>query len=142
MKRSLGFIVFLVGLNILVHAQAPDTTRQHPQIPSPAKQAAHQLKMLQQQLNLNDDQVVQLQVILINRDAALDSIRRSKLPAGGPADPRADGRARRAINQAADQKINSMLTPEQIPLYQQWKQQQREKLMEKRLQATQPQPAS
>jgi hypothetical protein len=137
MKRSLGFIVFVVGLNILAHAQAPDTTRQHPQIPSPAKQAAHQLKMLQQQLNLNDDQVLQLQVILINRDVALDSIRNN--PSGNA---RSDGRTRRGINQDADQKINSMLTPEQKPLYQQWKQQQREKLMEKRLQATQPQPAS
>jgi hypothetical protein len=147
MKRSIGFIIFVVGLNVLVHAQTPDSTRQHTQKPSPTKQAVRQLKMLQQQLNLTDDQVVQLQVILINRDVALDSLRRSTHPAGGsPAggngDPRSDGHARRGINRDADQKINSLLTEEQKPLYQQWKQQQREKMMEKRQQAGETQPAA
>lgn len=142
MKRSIGFIIFVVGLNVLVHAQTPDSTGQHPQKPSPTKQAVRQLKMLQQQLNLTDDQVVQLQVILINRDVALDSLRRSTHSAGSNGDPRSDGHARRRINRDADQKINSLLTAEQKPLYQQWKQQQREKMMEKRQQAGETQPTA
>ena len=132
MKRSLGFILFFVGLNLITHGQTPDTSRQQPQKPSPTKQAAHQLKMLQQQLNLTDDQVVQLQVILINRDVALDSIRQSNPSAGGSGDRRSNGRARRDINRNADQQILSLLTTEQKPLYQQWKEEQKEKLMEKR----------
>ncbi|HXB07427.1 MAG TPA: hypothetical protein VNW04_09935, partial [Puia sp.] len=122
-----GFILFMVGLGITVHAQTTDTASLRPQQPSPTKQAAHQLKMLQQQLNLSEDQVTQMQVILIHRDVALDSIRQSANPAGGNADRRQDGRARREINQDADQKINALLTADQKPLYQQWKQQQREK---------------
>ncbi|GGB17445.1 hypothetical protein [Puia dinghuensis] len=141
MKRSLGFIMFVLGLNLIVHAQAPDTTGQPQKKPSPAKQAAHQLQILQQQLNLSEDQVQQLQVILINRDVALDSIRNNP-----SSDARTDNRSRRDINRDADQKINALLTDQQKPLYQQWKQQQREKAqekaMEKRLQATQPQPGS
>ena len=131
MKRSLGFILFVVGLHLITHGQTPDTSRQQPQKPSPTKQAAHQLKTLQQQLNLTEDQVVQLQVILINRDVALDSLRQSN-PAGNNGDRRANGRVRRDINRNADQQILSLLTTEQKPLYQQWKEEQKEKLMEKR----------
>jgi len=91
------------------------------------KQAVRQLKMLQQQLDLTEDQVTQMQVILIHRDIALDSIRNN--PSG---DSRSNGRARREINQDADQKINTLLTADQKPLYAQWKEQQKEKMMEKR----------
>ena len=93
MKRSIGFIIFVVGLGVLAHAQTPDTTGQPGKMLSPTRQAAHQLKMLQNQLNLDEDQVTQLQVILINRDVALDSIRNN--PSG---DAKADGRSRREIN--------------------------------------------
>src|ERR1700754_2845290 len=99
MKRSLAFIIFFVGLNIITHAQIPDTTGIQPKKVNPAKQAVKQLKMLQQQLNLTDDQVTQMQVILINRDVALDSIRNN--PSG---DRKSDGRTRRGINQDADKK--------------------------------------
>jgi protein CpxP len=130
MKRSLGFIVLcisLVGLNVVAHAQTPDTTGTQPKKVNPAKQAVRQLKMLQQQLNLTDDQVTQMQVILIHRDIALDSIRNN--PSG---DRKSDGRARRGINQDADGKINSLLTADQKPLYEQWKQEQREKFSARR----------
>jgi hypothetical protein len=117
MKRSLGFILFLIGLGITVHAQTPDSTR-HKKA-NPTKQAVRQLKMLQQQLNLTGDQVTQMQVILIHRDVTLDSLRNT---------PTADRRAKREVNREADQKINALLTADQKPLYQQWKQQQRQKL--------------
>jgi len=86
--------------------------------------------MLQQKLDLTEDQVTQMQVILIHRDVALDSLRND--PSGNR---RADGRARREINQQADQKINALLTADQKPLYEQWKQDLRE-----RRRATQTQP--
>lgn len=117
MKRSLS-LIFALGLGLILHAQTPDSAGPQPKKPNPAKQAVRQLKMLQQQLDLSEEQVTQLQVILINRDIALDSIRHN--PSG---DRRSDGRARREINHEADQKINALLTADQKPLYQQWKQQ-------------------
>jgi len=120
MKRSLSLLIFTLSLGLTLHAQSTDTTGTQPKKPNPTKQAVHQLKTLQQQLNLTEDQVTQMQVILIQRDVALDSIR--NYPSG---DRRSDGRARRRINQDADQKINALLTADQKPLYQQWKQAQR-----------------
>jgi len=140
MKRPLGLLIFALSCGLISYAQTTDTTVGLPKKPDPTKQAVHQLKMLQQQLNLTEDQVTQMQVILIHRDVALDSIRQSNQAAGGLADRRSNGRARREINQDADQKINALLTADQKPLYQQWKQQQREKMMEKRQTNGQPQP--
>ena len=127
MKRSLSLLIFTLSLGLTLHAQSTDTTGAPVKKPNPAKQAVRQLKTLQQQLNLTDDQVTQMQVILIQRDVALDSLRNN--PSG---DRRSNGRARRRINQDADQKINALLTADQKPLYQQWKQNEREKMMEKR----------
>ena len=53
-----------------------------------------------------------MQVILIHRDVALDSLRNN---------PSSDRQARRSINREADQKINELLTADQKPLYAQWK---------------------
>ena len=83
--------------------------------------------MLQRQLDLTEEQVTDMQVILISRDVALDSLRNNP-----SADTSADRRARRTINTNAEQKINSILTTDQKPLYKQWKQEQRQKMMEKR----------
>ena len=132
MKRSLA-ILFTLSLGLTLHAQTADTAAMPVKKPNPTKQAVHQLKMLQQQLNLSEDQVTQMQVILIQRDVALDSLRNN--PSG---DRRSDGRTRRGINQVADQKINTLLTADQRPLYLQWKQQQREKYLEKRQGISQP----
>jgi Spy/CpxP family protein refolding chaperone len=135
MKRTLVSLLFILTLGGIAHAQTPDTTGKKPQKPDPTKQAVRQLRMLQKQLNLTDDQVTQMQVILIHRDVTLDSLRNN--PSG---DNRSTGRARRDINMDAEQKINTILTADQKPLYQQWKQQQREKMMEKRQMSAQPQP--
>jgi len=127
MKRSFSLLILTLSLGLTLHAQTTDTTGTPVKRPNPTKQAVRQLKTLQQQLNLTEDQVTQMQVILIQRDVALDSLRNN--PSG---DRRSTGRARRGINQDADQKINALLTASQKPLYQQWKQQQHEKLMDKR----------
>lgn len=151
------FLLFALSLSSLLKAQTPDpsvgplapsvlgarpTSTQQARGPkdSATKRAVHQLKMLEKQLHLNEDQVLQLQVILINRDIAMDSIARR--PSVGPVAPpdsgrasdfrRTDGQARRSIQQDADQKINALLTDDQKPLYQQWKQQQKQKMQEKR----------
>jgi len=122
MKRSLSLLIFTLSLGVALHAQSADTTGAPTKKPNPTKQAVRQLKTLQQQLNLTEDQVTQMQVILIQRDVALDSLRNN--PSG---DRRSNGRTRRGINQDADQKINALLTADQKPLYQQWKQEQRER---------------
>ena len=127
MKRSLSILIFALGLGLAASAQTTDTTNQQPKKPNPTKQAVRQLKMLQQQLNLTEDQVTQMQVILIHRDVTLDSLRNNPTN-----DRRTDGRARREVNRDADQKINDLLTADQRPLYAQWKEQQKEKMMEKR----------
>lgn len=127
MKRSLGILIIALGLGLATAAQTTDTTTLPTKKPNPTKQAVRQLKMLQQQLKLSEDQVTQMQVILIHRDVTLDSLRNNPT-----ADRHADGRARRQVNKQADQQINDLLTPDQRPLYAQWKEQQKEKLMEKR----------
>jgi hypothetical protein len=121
MKRLALFALFTLTFQALLHAQAF--------IPkdSATKRAVVQLKNLEKQLHLNEDQVLQLQVILINRDVAMDSIQHN--PSG---DRRTDNHARRSIQQDADQKINALLTDDQKTLYQQWKEKQKERMQERR----------
>jgi Spy/CpxP family protein refolding chaperone len=122
MKRSLSLLIFTFTLGLTLNAQTPDSTGTQSKKNNPTKQAVRQLKMLQQKLNLTEDQVTQMQVILIHRDVTLDSLRND--PSGNR---RSNGRTRREINQDADQKINALLTADQKPLYEQWKQDLRER---------------
>jgi len=143
MTRFVLLLLFTLSIHTLVSAQTPDpyTPTQQPRPKDSAtRRAVHQLKMLEKQLHLNEDQVLQLQVILINRDIAMDSIaRRHPVGPAAPSDSgrasdfrRADGRARRSIQQDADQKINAILTEDQKALYQQWKQQQKLRMQQRR----------
>jgi protein CpxP len=131
MTRFALCILFALSLSTLVKAQTPDpyTPNQQPRGPkdSATKRAARQLKMMEKQLHLNEDQVLQLQIILINRDIAMDSVQHN--PSG---DRRTDGQTRRSIQQDADQKINALLTDDQKPLYQQWKEQQKRRMQQRR----------
>ncbi len=145
MKSFLLLLTFGLGLQGLIHAQSTDSSlydspvRQNPAQQSmtqqgsaapkksPAQRAAQQLKTLTTQLNLNQDQVVQIRMIILNKVIALDSI--SNNPSG---DPKTDGKARRAINQYADGSIYGLLNTEQQVQYAQWKQQQKEKAEEKK----------
>ena len=136
MKRVPLFIFFAIGINTILNAQTTDSTSTDPgsgtqmagaKMLTPAQRAARQLKMMEKQLHLTQDQVLQMQVILINETVAMDSLRNNST-----GDRRSNGRARRGILQTADQKINAVLTDDQKPLYVQWKQQQRQRLMERR----------
>jgi hypothetical protein len=135
MKHSLLLLTFAIGLHGLIHAQSTDSTAsqdpgyQNAQSPkkSSAQRAARQLNMLQQKLNLNQNQVIQLRMILLNEDIALDSLRTNR-----SGDRKSDAYSRRTIVQGADQKIDAILTADQKPLYTQWKQEQRQKAMERR----------
>lgn len=127
MKQLVLFAFLSLSLHTLVNAQTPDPytplqKNRHAQ-DSATKRAVRQLRMMEKRLRLNEDQVLQLQVILINRDVAMDSIQHN--PSG---DRRTDNRARRSIQQDADQKVNAILTDDQKTLYQQWKEEQREKM--------------
>ena len=121
--RSLLLIFFTLCLHTLLNAQTTDTTTRSdkPKV-AVTQRAAQQLKRLEKQLHLTQDQVLQLQVILINRDIALDSIQRNST-----GDRRIDGRARREIGRGADTRIGALLTDEQKAIYQQWKEKQRAK---------------
>lgn len=135
MKHLLLILTLGLGLHGFVYAQSKDTTASQdpayqaakPKQLSSTQRAAHQLNMLQQKLNLNQDQVIQLRMILLNEDIALDSARNN--PSG---DRKSDNYSRRTILQDADQKINALLTADQRPLYAQWKEEQKLKAMEKR----------
>jgi protein CpxP len=132
MKRFALFALLTLCLQSLLNAQTPDPyspvpSKNQPRQDSATKRAVRQLRMLEKQLRLNEDQVLQLQVILINRDVAMDSVQHN--PSG---DHRTDNRARRSIQQDADQKINAILTDDQKTLYQQWKAEQREKMAMRR----------
>ena len=121
MTRFVLFVLFTLSLHTLVNAQPPKD--------SATQRAVRQLRMMEKQLHLNEDQVLQLQVILINRDVAMDSIQHN--PSG---DKRTDGHAKRSIQQDADQKINAILTDDQKTLYQQFKEKQKERMQERRQQ--------
>jgi protein CpxP len=133
MTRFVLLLLFTLSIHTLVTAQTPDpytpTQQAHGPKDSATRRAVRQLKMLEKQLHLNEDQVLQFQVILINRDVAMDSLQHN--PSG---DRRTDGRTRRSIQQDADQKINAILTEDQKVLYQQWKQQQKQRMQQRRLQ--------
>jgi hypothetical protein len=143
MKSILLLLTFAMGLHSLIHAQSTDSslydspvrsgmTQQGTPVPkkSPPQRAAQQLKVLANKLNLDQGQVVQLRMILLNRVIALDSINNN--PSG---DPKADGQARKAINQETDGRIYGLLNTDQQLQYAQWKQEQKQKAEErKRLQ--------
>ena len=128
MKRTLLLILLVAGFHTLVQAQTPDTTVQ-PGLkkPDPVKRAGRQLRMLENQLHLTQDQVLQVQVILITKTVSMDSLENH--PSGNP---RSDNRARRGVQQDADRQITALLTDQQKPLYEQWKAQQRQKMMQRR----------
>jgi hypothetical protein len=106
--------------------QTRDTTRPASKRPA-TERAVHQLKTLEKRLQLSQDQVLQLQVILIHKDIAMDSIRNNT-----SGDRRTDNRSRHSVQQDADTKINAMLTQQQRTLYQQWKQEQHEKALQRK----------
>ena len=131
MKQIVLLALLALSLHTIVNAQTPDPytplNQQSRPKDSATKRAVRQLKTLEKRLHLNEDQVLQLQVILINRDVAMDSVQNN--PSG---DRRTDNRSRRAIQQDADQKLNAILTEDQKTLYQQWKEEQKEKMQLRR----------
>jgi Spy/CpxP family protein refolding chaperone len=128
MKRTFLLILLVAGFHTLVHAQAPDTTAQPGLKRSdPATRAARQLRILENQLHLTQDQVLQVQVILVTKTVTMDSLQNN--PSGNT---RSDNRARRGVQQDADRQIMALLTDQQKTIYQQWKEQQRQKMMQKR----------
>jgi hypothetical protein len=66
-------------------------------------------------------------MILLNKVIALDSINNN--PSG---DPKADGRARKAINQDADGRIYALLNTDQQLQYAQWKEEQKQRADERK----------
>jgi len=140
MKSILLLLTFGMGLHGLICAQSTDsslydspvrsgTAQQGAPGPkkSPPQRAAQQLNVLAKQLNLNQGQVIQLRMILLNKVIALDSINNN--PSG---DPKADGRARKTINQDADGRIYSLLNTDQQLQYAQWKEEQKQRADERK----------
>jgi Spy/CpxP family protein refolding chaperone len=128
MKRFLLLLALGTTLTTL-HAQTADSTDMQQEQPkaSPSERTAHQLTALTKKLNLTQDQVMQLRPILLNEISTLDSLRTH--PAGNR---RSGMQARRNIMQDTDSRITALLTDQQKPLYQEWKDEQKKKLMDRR----------
>ena len=133
MKNFLLLLTFSIGIQGWTHAQSTDTTASqefpgiysspHQKNLSPlAQRAARQLNTLHKKLNLNQDQVIQLRMVLLNLNVALDSLRTN--PSG---DKKMDNKTRRTIMQEADGKTYALLTTQQQLLYAQWKEDKRAK---------------
>ncbi|HEY6901527.1 MAG TPA: hypothetical protein VI233_12825, partial [Puia sp.] len=73
------------------------------------------------------DQVTQLRPILVNQAMTMDSLRTHS-----SGNRRSAMSERREIVQDTDSKISALLTDDQKKLYQQWKDEQRQKLMNRR----------
>jgi Spy/CpxP family protein refolding chaperone len=123
MKKALFLLTLAAAITCPALAQTGDTTSDPgyttaapKKVMSPTQRAAHQLNVLQQKLNLNQDQVIQLRMILLNLNVSLDSLRSN--PSG---DKKVENKARRTITQEADGKIYALLTVEQQLQYAQWK---------------------
>jgi hypothetical protein len=127
MKKTLYLLALMSGIGLSGYAQTADSTSDpgyttatsRQQVASPTQRAARQLAVFQQKLNLNQDQVIQLRMILLHLNVALDSLRTNP-----SADRKANNQARRAISQDADGRIYALLTTNQQVTYAQWKQEQ------------------
>lgn len=138
MKSILLLLIFGIGLHGLIHAQSTDSSLYDSPVrsamaqqglpkKSPPERAAQQLKVLADKLNLNQGQVIELRMILLNKVIALDSINNN--PSG---DPKADGRARKSINQDADGRTYALLNTDQQLQYAQWKEEQKQRAEERK----------
>jgi hypothetical protein len=140
MKSILLLLILGIGLHGLIHAQSTDSSLYDSPVrsgmaqqgapgpkKSPPERAAQQLKVLANKLNLNQGQVVQLRMILLNKVIALDSVNNN--PSG---DPKADGRARKSINQDADGRTYALLNTDQQLQYAQWKEEQKQRAEERK----------
>jgi hypothetical protein len=138
MKSILLLLIFGIGLHGLIHAQSTDSSlydtpvrsgmaQQGPPKKSPPERAAQQLKVLAEKLNLSQGQVIELRMILLNKVIAIDSINNN--PSG---DPKADGKARKSINQDADGRTYALLNTDQQLQYAQWKEEQKQRAEERK----------
>jgi hypothetical protein len=138
MKSILLLLIFGIGLHGLIHAQSTDSSLYDTPVrsgmaqqglpkKSPPERAAQQLKVLANKLNLTQGQVIELRMILLNKVIALDSINNN--PSG---DPKADGRARKSINQDADGRTYALLNTDQQLQYAQWKEEQKQRAEERK----------
>lgn len=89
---------------------------------TPQQRAAHRTQVLKKELNLNADQATKVESIMLLQATRMDSLKTTVR-----ASRKANQQVRKSIKQATDQKMNSILTPEQQARYANWKQQKQEK---------------
>jgi len=99
MKKFLLMCCFVIGITAVSHAQQGGRM-------SPDDRA----KAMQTQLKLTDDQTAQVKAIFVTAAAKRDSIKN----AGG------DREAMRPVMMEANQKVQAILTPDQLTAYKQW----------------------
>jgi protein CpxP len=123
-RRIALLIVFFTGMLGFARAQTPDSLPEYSAAKqaSPQKRSAHQLVVLQKQLDLTRDQVMQVRILLLNQAISLDSLKTN--PSGNKKSDRYD---HRRIVQGTDQQIKALLSDDQKKRYDAWKEEQKEK---------------
>ncbi len=124
MKKSFLILAFILGLSSITFAQ-----RNFRKVPkSPEQKAAMFTKALQKKLNLTADQASQVNNIMFTQVTRLDSLK-SNL---STTNPMSNQLARKDIMLTTDSKLNAILNPDQMKLYEDLKADRKKKMMAKR----------
>ncbi len=111
-KSSLLFVALGLGAGTFAHAQQPQTIAPPAATPLHQPNPKHQAKELSKKLGLTAGQTAQIEPILADRDARIQTL------AGNTSlDPKSMRQQRRAIVLDTEQKLNAVLTPAQQQQY-------------------------
>lgn len=124
MKKSILILAFILGFSAITSAQR--NFRRGPK--SPEQKLAMLTKELQKKLHLKADQTSQVNNIMFTQVTRLDSLK-SNL---STTNPMLNQLARKNIMLTTDSKLNNILNPDQMKLYQDLKVARKEKMMAKR----------
>jgi protein CpxP len=116
MKRLVCLLILIAGILTGISAQENAT----PRPVNAEKKAANMTKILQKNLNLNEDQVLAVHDLLLARANEMDSLQKMSNGKGM-------GKQRKALIMEYDQKLNDLLNEDQKKAYAQWKEDRMER---------------
>jgi hypothetical protein len=122
MKKVILMLLLTIGVGVCAQAQAPK------------KASAKLPKQLAEKLNLTADQQTKIDAILKTKAARLDSIS----AATDQSNPKALHKSKKGINTTAAVQIDKLLNDDQKKIYNDFKDQQKEKMKAKKADALPP----
>lgn len=124
MKKSVLLFAFIIGFSSITFAQR--SFRKNPK--SPDQEAVKMTKLLQKKLNLSSDQTNQVNAVMYAQITRKDSLKNNL----STTNPKSNKLARREIMLTTESKLNTILTPDQMKMYEELKADRKEKMMAKR----------